>query len=176
MTSTLVAPMDVPPGRPGCPWWCDGVSCQDPADEMCTHLTEVPCSGAFTITTWQAREKSALLVWARGGENEIGAGADFTAAQVRRFAAELLAQADLIDPSPLGEIDLPARDVRVGDFFQVDGEWLYVYGVSVDEPSFTVQVFTTIERGEWPELDGDEEPHQFELTEWTRVRRPGGAR
>jgi len=174
MTITLVAPMDFPHGRPGCPWWCTG-TCQDPTDEMHTTSTDIPASGGkLTLTAWEAAQ-FGITVYAAASEQSIGAHVDLTVPQARRFATELLTHADLIDPAPAGEIDVPATEVKVGDLFQVDGEWRYVYSVDVDEPSLSVQVFTTIERGVWPELDGNEDPHEFELTAWIRVRRGGAS-
>jgi hypothetical protein len=95
----------------------------------------------------------------------------FTPAQSRRFAAELLRHADLLEP----EYEVPAEQVRVGDSLPVGEEWLYVYSVVVDEPSNNVQIFTTVKPGAWPELDGDEAPHMFKPGDLVRVRR-GGAR
>lgn len=187
MTATIQA-------APACPGWCNSICKENTTyEEYQLHAqqdTEIPA----TVDDEPTR---LLLALARqdqadtAGQTQIAialstgfvaAGCSFdeeirlSPQNARRFATELLAHADLVDRAPAGEVDVPATEVKVGDLFEVDGEWLYVYGVSVDEPSFKVQVFTTVDRGEWPELDGDEDPHMFELTEWVRVRRAGGAR
>jgi hypothetical protein len=174
--------------RPPCPAWCIG-ECQadghfGDAVMHTSDIVNVPATSSLAQPgeprAWieihrhdSLDHPTELLVEvnladAEGAYEEC---ADFTPAQARRFAAELLRHADMAEP----EFDLPAEDVRVGDLFPVGDDWLYVYCVLVDEPAKNVQINTTVEPGEWPELDGDEDPHMFAIGDTVRIRR-GGAR
>lgn len=95
--------------------------------------------------------------------------ANFNAAQARKLAAEMLRHADLIDPEP----EVPATDVRVGDWLRVDSEWFRIYGITIDEPTDSVQIYTTVDWEELPEFGGDEEAHEFDIKDMVRVRRQG---
>lgn len=177
--------------RPPCPAWCTGECDEDSNDfgDAALHGGEVI---ALTSTAESENRPAGVVTlrpWSYDGldeESEIGIELDvsdanwiipgvanFTPEQARQLAAELVRLADQQDP----EQKVPAEQVRVGDWFPVGAEWLYVYCVDVDEPSNRVAVFTTVDRQTWPEIDNglDEEPHDFEFGQLVRVRR-GGAR
>ena len=82
-----------------CPSWCE-LTCQDPADETHTVKTEVArevCGtdndGHVVVETWQSAHANGVVLLC--GDDF----AEFTAAQARKFAAELVAAADRIESS-----------------------------------------------------------------------------
>lgn len=171
--------------RPPCPPWCD-LMCETEGHfgDAILHV-----SGATKVAAEADQIGDVGFIWLQAQRHDsltdsasvcievdiadsgslIEERAVFTAAQARQFAAELLRHADLIDPEP----KVPAREVRVGDWFPVGDVWQYVYGVDVDEPSNAVQIFTTADRDTFPELDGNEDGHQFTPDEMVQVRRVG---
>jgi len=169
--------------RPTCPHWCNG-ECETTA-HFGTAVMHVAEATALTDSHRASHDCGVILIRAmrhesldRPAEAQVGIyldeadgafpdSAEFTPAQAREFAAQLLRHADLLEP----EQDLWAEDIRVGDLLPVGGEWLWVYSVNIDEPSGTVQVFTTVDRDEFPETNGDEEPHEFPLLAGVRIRR-----
>ncbi len=178
--------------RPACPKnWCDGTcenschfgdavlhSCDVAVSSTSEYLDHPP--GTVTVTTWRDDSSAhggtaGITVDVSEAATHLGDSAVFTATQARNLAAELLAGADRIDPAPQGQIDVPAPDVQVGDRLQVGGFWLHLYSVLADEPSGNVQINVTVDPAEWPELDGDEEPHCFKLTDTVRVLRATGS-
>lgn len=173
--------------RPPCPPWCAqdcneaghfGDAVMHAADlvEVPSTPDEIGATGHVAVMAWRVDsldEPSTSGVELRIDDAGclMGDGAQFSAAQARKLAAELLNAADRIDPAPDGESDILATEVRIGDLFQVDGEWLYVYMVSADEASGSADIFVTVDQAMFPETEGDEVPYRFELSESIRVRR-----
>ena len=176
--------------RPPCPPWCTTTctTADHHGDAVMHHAeptavpsvpdqTNVP-HGVVTVRPWRIDEldrpsTAGIELAVDKARTLMEDHATLTAAQARQLAAALLDSADALDPAPVGEVDVPVTQVRIADLLSVDGQWLYVYGVDVDEPSCDVSLFVTVDAETVPEVDGDEHPHRFQLTDWVRVRRPG---
>lgn len=173
--------------RPPCPKdWCDG-TCETEghfgiAVMHVSKIAEVPAEAdriGDTGSVWVRAQRHDALTEPTTSLIEIDFNdsgslieerASFTPAQARQLAAQLLRHADMVEP----EYEVPAENVRVGDFLPVGGEWRYVYCVDHDEPSNTVKLLPTIERGEWPEIeafDEDATAQVFEPGDMVRIRR-----
>jgi uncharacterized protein DUF6907 len=171
--------------RPACPGdWCNGeceknlhfgTSITHVSDETtvaCTPDTRDP-SGDAAIRLWVWRDDNlgepskSLATLNFTDADLLDDNVSLTAAQCRALAAELLRHADLIDPEP----GVPVTDVHVGDWLPVDDEWFRIYGINVDEPTDSVQLYTTVDWDTLPEYGGDEEPHEFDINDTVRVRR-----
>lgn len=94
----------------------------------------------------------------------------FSPEQARRLAAKLLQAADRVQPEQV----LLASDVKIDDRIRVDGKWLKVYMVLVDESANDVQIAVIEDEEEWSDFDQrDENPEHFELADLVLVRRGG---
>lgn len=171
--------------RPPCPsHWCNdeceinlhfGTSITHVSDE-----TSVPCTSQSAV----AGDDTRIDLWARRDDELdkpsesrvtlnftnaelLDDNVDLTAAQCRKLAAALLHHADLIEP----EHEVLATEVRVEDWLPVGDEWFQVYGVTIDEPTDSVQIYTTVDWDALPEFGGDEEPHVFDIKDMVRIRR-----
>jgi hypothetical protein len=168
-----------------CPVYCDRSCAENHNGDSIQHFQEMALVEAIcedqtgshvAVRAWRSEQLNALpsdqvdIDFLDSGDRPT-AWVTLSPAQARQLADELNRSADFAQP----EFELPAERLRVGDLYQVGREWLYVYGVMVDEPSNNVQIFTTVDRATWPELDGDEDPHMFEPGDLVRIRR-GGAR
>jgi hypothetical protein len=174
--------------RPPCPSWCAGECVpENHFGDAVLHTLDIDVpstpdqidapDGTVTVQTWRIDNldepsSAGVTIDVSDAAGLFGESAVLSAAQARRLAAELLNAADRIDQASVGEMDVLATDVKIGDLYQVGGEWLHVYMVSADEASGTADIFTTVDPSCFPECDGDEDPHQFSLTDTVRVRRP----
>jgi len=175
--------------RPGCPDYCDG-TCNSLGHNGTSVIHDgdqvvLPCKAEMvdappaTVAVRPSRydqlddpSEEEVELFIGDSQSHLGDRVPFTAQQAYDLGAALMSAARKLSD----ELTVLATDVKIGDRLQVSGEWRHVYNVDADEPSFTVQIFTTVDRTCWPELDGDEEPSSFEPTETVRVRRSAGDR
>lgn len=175
--------------RPPCPsHWCND-ECETNLHfgSSITHVSDevgVPCSsqttdssGDPTINLWASRDdeldkpSESRVTLNFTSAALLDENVDLTAAQCRNLAAALLRHADLIDP----EHEVLATDVRVEDWLSVGDEWFQIYGIGVDEPTDSVQIYTTVDWDALPEFGGDEEPYVFDIKDMVRIRRAAKA-
>lgn len=202
MTATLATPVDARAAKfaemrrreaafaavqAPCPdSWCNG-ECKDNLDfgDSIMHTSDAVTVPTATDSLHEPVGSITMHAWlyeSLGEPTESGielnltnAGwlfdecANFTAAQARQLAAELLRHADRVEP----ECEVPATEIRVRDWLPVGDAWFRVYGITVDEPTDTVQIYTTVDWDTLPEFGGDEEPHVFDINDLVRVRRDG---
>lgn len=175
--------------RPPCASWC-GTDC-DTTGHMGDAIFHTSPEVTIPATPDQVSAKDAS-VWVRawrydglnepsscGIELDLAAAksilpdrANFTAAQARQLAAELLRQADLVEP----EYQVPVQQVQIGDWIQVEGQWMEVYCVLADEAANNVQISVSADPGNWSDFDyRDENPEHFNLADTVQVRRTAPA-
>jgi hypothetical protein len=198
MTATLATPVDAraakfaemsrreaafAASRRPCPTWCDG-TCDTEGhfgDAVLHHCdaTTVPITGeagpgTVTVGLWQhdsldEPSDSGVVLDVTTAKWIFPGLANFTAAQARELAVELLRHADRIEP----EFEVPVTEIRVGDWLPVGDQWFRIYSIDVDEPTDSVQLYTTVDWDTLPEFGGDEEPHVFDINDVVRIRRDG---
>ena len=175
--------------RPPCPAFCDG-SCETDGHfgDAVMHISDavlVPCessrtgdpNGSIQITAQrhdmldQPSEECVNLNLDEAG-NTIPTDAMLTAQQAYDLGAALMAAARKLS----GELAVPVPDVKIGDWIEVDGEWMQVFFVLADEAANNVQICVTADPGEWSDFDyRDENPEHFTLTDTVRIRRANPA-
>jgi hypothetical protein len=159
------------------PTYCDGTCPEwyDKQDESIFHTGEFGTVDAYNGDTEKPVEvtvtASRFDMLTERGESEVhvlgGYDLMFKPNAARQFGSMVAAAAEAVDPLPVGETQVQARHVLVGDEILTDDGWQHVYLTLITEYDDPAYLFT-------PERDGDTDGWSYSPTTPIRVRRSTG--